>query len=69
MVKCARAYLNPDVPIVRIDLDESELDEWLDYNRVMRFGNALFVNGTCVQNGYLDNESCAAIEYILLENL
>ena len=46
MFKCLRVYSNGDAKY-SVWTTEKELEEWLDYNRVMRFGNALFVNGVC----------------------
>jgi len=46
MFKCLRVYPNGDAKY-SVWTTEKELEEWLDYNRVMRFGNALFVNGMC----------------------
>jgi len=46
MFKCLRVYPNGDAKY-SVWTTENELEEWLDYNRVMRFGNALFVNGVC----------------------
>ena len=53
---CVRIYNNDDrtVEVRRA----SELPEWLDYNKTARFGNALFVDGKCVANGYLSQERC-----------
>ena len=37
-----------------------ELEETIEYNRVMRFGCAQFVDGKCVYNGYLTDEEVEA---------
>lgn len=46
MFKCLRVYPNGDARFT-VCATETECDEWLKYNRVYRFGNALFVNGIC----------------------
>jgi hypothetical protein len=40
----------------------------IDYNKVMRFGQALFVSGQLVYTGYLDEERCRRIEQDLKDN-
>lgn len=38
------------------------LEEHIEYNKVFRFGRALFVDGKCVNRGYLSEEDVARIE-------
>jgi hypothetical protein len=33
-----------------------DLERHIEYNKVMRFGRALFVDGKCVYSGYLNEE-------------
>lgn len=33
------------------------LKDHIDYNKKMRFGRSLFVDGKCVHKGYLDDET------------
>jgi hypothetical protein len=40
----------------------AHLARHIEYNKTMRFGRALFVDGKCVNLGYLSAERCAAIE-------
>lgn len=32
------------------------LENHIEYNTTLRFGRALFINGSCVHKGYLDDE-------------
>lgn len=57
--KCVRVYLNGNMK--RSYWDDG-IEDWVEYNSVFRFGNALFVNGECVQRGYLTEESCKEYE-------
>lgn len=41
--------------------------DWLAYNKDWRFGNALFINGECHNNGYMTVEECAEISAIIRE--
>ena len=34
------------------------LKDHIDYNRSLRFGRALFVDGKCIHKGYLSDERC-----------
>ena len=43
-------------------VDSEHLQVHIDYNKTMRFGRALFVDGKCVYKGYLSQEECDAIE-------
>lgn len=46
------------------------LDAHIEYNKTMRFGRALFVDGKCVYNGYLTDDVVKAFEKrIIDENL
>lgn len=44
------------------------LDDHITYNRAMRPGRALFVDGRCVHRGYIPQETCDAIERDLAAN-
>lgn len=39
-----------------------DLDNHIEYNKTMRFGTALFINGVCVNRGYLTKKRCNDIE-------
>lgn len=54
-----RIYNNGDRVVRR--LDPSEVERQLSYDKVMRFGCALFVDGKCEATGYLDKERCEAL--------
>ena len=57
--KCARVYLNGDI---KRSYWEDGIEDWVEYNSTFRFGNALFVNGECVRNGYLSEDRCKELE-------
>lgn len=63
---CVRVYANGEArETVR---DFRGLTIWLNYNRLSRPGNALFVNGFLVHptdKGYLDPEQCCMVETLL----
>jgi len=42
--------------------DGDEVNEWVEYNSTMRFGQALFIDGKCIRHGYLTKERCDEIE-------
>jgi predicted Co/Zn/Cd cation transporter (cation efflux family) len=44
-----------------------DLSEHIAYNKVMRFGRALFVDGTCVNPGYLDEDQVKEWEKIITQ--
>lgn len=44
------------------------LAEHIDYNKTMRFGQALFVNGHCVFTGYLSNNDCRKLQKQFLKD-
>lgn len=46
----------------------ADLSDHIEYNKVMRFGRALFVDGVCHNEGYLGKERCDAIEAELKAN-
>jgi hypothetical protein len=50
-----RIYLNGDVVVIELDDDEEAL-VWLNYNKVMRFGCALILDGVVKYNGYYGSE-------------
>lgn len=47
---------------VRNGVDEAHLHSHIQYNINNRPGRALFVDGKCVHQGYLDKERCDAWE-------
>lgn len=47
-------YKNGDYKINVVK--EEHLEYHIDYNKTMRFGRALFVDGECLNQGYLDND-------------
>lgn len=49
-------------------VDPDHLDSHIEYNKVMRFGRALFVDGVCLNEGYLSKERCDAIVAELAAN-
>lgn len=50
---------------MRVAEDVTDPADWLEYNSVMRFGCALFVDGACKHYGYLGQERCEALEKTL----
>ncbi len=65
-IQCLRVYANKDRNcVVRETFQEAT--DWLRYNKDMRPGCALFVDGINEQHGYLSEEECNAIEEELLE--
>ncbi len=60
MNTCIRIYYNGEFRVTNWNSKETE--EWVDYNSVMRFGNALFVNGKCRGNGYFSEAECKILE-------
>ncbi len=40
---------------------KADLKDHIEYNKKMRFGTALFINGICVNYGYLGKERCDKI--------
>lgn len=55
-----RIYNSNDVVDNHVAYDH--LDDHIRYNKEMRFGTALFINGVCVNRGYLGKERCDAFE-------
>lgn len=53
-------YLNGDFKVNGV-LPE-HLESHVAYNKSARFGRALFVDGTCVYNGYLKEDQIKAFE-------
>jgi hypothetical protein len=47
---------------------DTSLKEHVEYNLKMRPGRALFVDGKCVNQGYLTREQCDRIERQLKKN-
>ena len=47
---------------------EKDLEAHIEYNKTMRPGRAFFVDGKCVNEGYLSTEECQAIEKEWLDN-
>ncbi len=64
--KCVRVYNNGDQVV--LDIPDDEVEEWVEGNKLLRWGCALFVNGVCRAVGYLGDERCVAIAKCLLEN-
>lgn len=54
-----RVYSNGDRVVHH--LEPNEVERQLSYDKVMRFGCALFVDGKCEATGYLDEERCEAL--------
>ena len=44
------------------------LEEHIEYNKICRFGRALFVDGKCIYNGYLSDEVVKAFEMKIKDN-
>lgn len=65
MKKCVRIAKNGDRTISFRDGDE--VNEWVEYNSTMRFGQALFIDGRCIRHGYLTKKECDEIEKLLQE--
>lgn len=63
--QCVRIYANGDIRTTY--WRKAEVADWLAYNKLYRFGNALFVNGECKQNGYLSDGLCAEISEVIRE--
>lgn len=49
-------YANGDFKINGVKPEH--LDSHIEYNKTMRFGRALFVDGICHNQGYLSPEEC-----------
>lgn len=64
---CVRVYANLDRVVEWRTADR--LPEWLEYNSVYRFGNALFVDGECKGKGYLSQEQCEEQSKRILQEL
>lgn len=60
---CVRVYANGDMKCSMRDREGR--DSWVQYNKVFRFGNGLFVNGLCVAPGYLDSSQVQQVEAAL----
>ena len=56
---CIRVYNNGDRVVEWRESDR--LTEWLEYNAVFRFGQALFVDAELKRTGYLAQERCEAL--------
>jgi hypothetical protein len=39
----------------------------INYNKIMRFGRALFVDGKCIYSGYIDDKRIKAFEQRLID--
>lgn len=61
-------YLNDRAVFKYNGVRESNLKEHIEYNRVMRFGRALFVDGKCAHRGYLSDDRICSVEKFLSEN-
>jgi hypothetical protein len=57
---CIRVYNNGER--VEAQCDEQEAKKWLEFNKVYRFGCALFIDGVCQHRGYLCAERVASFE-------
>ena len=56
-----RVYPNGD-RAKAIQLTTEEKDKLVEYNKVLRFGCAQFVDGKCVYEGHVSKEIIAAVE-------
>lgn len=52
--KVVNVYTNEDFVIEEIS--KNKLIEHISYNKTMRFGRAIFVDGKCVHKGYLTKD-------------
>ena len=61
-------YLNGDYKINGVSAEN--LDTHIEYNKTLRFGRALFVDGKCVHEGYYKNspEEIADFEKRIADN-
>ncbi len=64
MNTCIRIYPNGEYRLTT--WDDKETEEWVAYNLVYRFGNALFVNGKCRGKGYFSEAECESLEEAIL---
>jgi hypothetical protein len=58
-------YANGDYKINGVH--EDHLEGHITYNKLMRPGRALFVDGKCVFGGYLSEETCNGFEQTIEE--
>lgn len=60
---CVRVYSNGDKKFIEL-ADQEDVLDWVAYNQYYRFGNALFVDGSCQYKsaGYFTDEQIAAME-------
>lgn len=58
---CVRVYVSGDRATERFP-SWDEVEKWVQSNRTLRFGCALFVDGVCVERGYLCADHCKALE-------
>lgn len=61
-----RMYPNSSISIPGT-LDEEGLKLWKEYNRVMRFGCAQFVDGICVYDGNCNDDDISDMECAVAE--
>lgn len=65
-VTSVRVYNNGDEVIQAVAKDD--LSNHIEYNTIMRFGCALFIDGQCIHNGYLDKDRIHTIEELIKAN-
>lgn len=61
MFNCVRVYNNGDI----VRTNEADVEAWVKYNETYRFGCALFVDGVCRYEGYLNHERCLEISKLI----
>ena len=59
-LECLRVYCTGDRTRKRLPVEAAK--EWIEYNKKFRFGCALFVDGKCVQRGYLSKRRVEEIK-------
>lgn len=60
---CRRVYNNGDY--TDNGVRKGHLEDHIQYNKTMRPGTALFVNGVCVNRGYLGKKRCDELETLI----
>ncbi len=60
-------YANSDYKINGVE--SKHLASHIEYNKILRWGRALFVDGKCIHQGYLTKEECDAWEVKIKDNL
>lgn len=64
---CVRVY--PNGEFVQEQRDAAGKDQWLEYNKKWRFGQALFVDGDCLYPGLgLGEKKCQEVSRLIKEN-